>query len=145
MKVIKKVEILVLEDGEVLVFTTPATNIEGVKSNTLTPSGSSDTIKASSKSVKQIKQTPTPTSTSRTGKKLVKKRSFLIARIRELIQKHGEGLASYLKQADVDIDNLENMTDKQIKRAIALALNYDSNPLGVNNNTNTEDEDELGF
>lgn len=139
MKVIKKVEILVLEGGEVLVFTTPATSIEGgVKSNTSTPSGSSATTKASSK---HAKQTPMP----KTGKKPVKKRSFLITRIRELVQKHGEGLINYLKQADVDIDNLEDMTDKQIKRAIALALNYDSNPLGVNNNTNTEDEDELGF
>lgn len=157
MKVIKKIEILVLEGGEVLIYTTPATSVAGVKreitsANPITKT-SSKTTQATQRQLSSVKS-----STSKTSRKTATKkgRSFLITRIRELIQKHGNNLISYLKQADVDVDNLENMTDKQIKRAIALALNYDTNPLGVGVNNNTEEteteisdipeeDDELGF
>jgi predicted ATPase len=71
-------------------------------------------------------QSPTTTSGSQkvSSKKSIKsKKAGMIDKIRALIQQNPE-LGKFLLNNEVDLENLENLTERQLNRAYALAMDY---------------------
>lgn len=84
---------------------------------------STPSIQSRSTATAQTQTTTQTQSKRRVGRRGESRRQFLIRRITELIAQHPD-LAIHLKQNNIDTTQLGMLTDKQLKRAMALSLNY---------------------
>lgn len=140
MKVVKiELYVQIRDDGEVVVMAIPHKIGEPTTASSKSTSTTTATTTATSKQSSSKQKSTTPTTTSqrptRTRRQGESKRAFLIRRINELIQEK-KGLREHLQKNDVNTDDLTNLTDKQLKRAISIALNYQPTQA-----TQTENED----
>lgn len=138
MKVVKiELYVQIRDDGEVVVMAIPhkigePTTASSRSTSTTTTSTTTTTTSKQSSSKQKSTSTATSRKPTRTRRQGESKRAFLIRRINELMQEK-KGLREHLQKSDVNVDDLSSLTDKQLKRAISIALNYQP--------TQTENED----
>lgn len=96
----------------------------------------------------QVTAQPKTTAKNQSSKRTSKKegeshKDFLIRRIKEIMNENPV-VAGYLISNDVNISSLDKLSEKQLKRALALALNYSSQKSQKGKNeTSSKKEEEV--